>query len=896
MSAMDEPPRPEPEALLAEAAREGRGRLKVYLGMAPGVGKTYEMLAHARRLKEQGVDVVAGIVETHGRAETQALLNGLEVLPRLVTTYRGHELRDFDLNAALARRPSVLLVDELAHTNPPESRHPKRWQDVEELLRAGIDVHTTVNIQHLESLNDVVARITGIRIRETLPDRVLEQADEVELIDLTPEELIGRLREGKVYVPDLAGRARDNFFKPGNLTALRELALRQTAERVDAQMVGYMRRHAIEGPWPAGERLMVCVGNDQLGPYVVREGRRLAETMKAPWVAAHVERPGSVTTPAAEKATEDAMALAERLRARTERLAGADLPGEILSYAKRNNITQIVIGRSRAGWLREALRRSLAQALVRRSEGIAIHIVTPPAAASAGWIGKELTLPGLPAAATAVVGIAAVVGLTFAVEDLRAQSNVALLFLAVVLWSAVGYGLVAALATAILAFLAYNFFFTEPYHTLWVAHWHDIVALLVFLIVAATTGILAGRVRDQMQGARSRIVALQMLYDFARRLGAAKTSDELLHAVVLQAHRLSGRPAVVLLPSNDDIAIRYAWPPEDRLDESALAAARWTLRHAEPAGAHTGTLPSANWHFRPLRTANGAVGVLGVGAEHSPLPHDLAQTLDAMLDQTAVAVERIDFSIEVSRAEAMAETEKFRGALLSSVSHDLRTPLTSILGSITALRRDPSRYDAKAREELLATIEEEAERLDRIVNNLLDVTRLEGGALEVKREWIAVSEVVDSAARRFAGKLGAKRLIRKIAPDVPLLRGDFTLLETTLFNLIDNALKHAVNAAVIEVGASSRGADLLITVTDDGDGIAREHLPRLFDKFYRIRKTDQTPAGTGLGLSICKGLVEAMGGRIDVESPTAAGRGTRFALRFPVEPQPAAAALREAEA
>jgi two-component system sensor histidine kinase KdpD len=880
---MDEPSRPVPEALLAEAAREGRGRLKVYLGMAPGVGKTYAMLEAAQRLQAQGLDVVVGVVETHGRVETETLLAGLEILPRRTLAYRSVALTEFDIDAALARRPKLLLVDEFAHSNAEGSRHPKRWQDVEELIRAGIDVHTTLNVQHLESLNDVVARITGVRMQEVVPDKILDGADDVEMVDLTPQELIERLDAGKVYVAHLADRARDNYFRPGNLSALRELALRRTADRVDGQMLDYMRSRAIEGPWPVTERLMICVGADGLGPSVVRAGHRLAEQLKAPWSALFVERAGAEGSN--ETSVIEALGLAERLGGRAERLTGTDLPGEILRHAKRNNVTQIVVGRSQTNWLKETLRRSLVQALVQRSEGIAVHVLTLKGKAIAPSLFR-FALPRLPAYAVALAGVAAVVALTYAIPDMRTQPNAAMLFLAAVLLSAVRDGHIAGLATAILSFAAYNFFFTEPYFTFSVRHWQDVVTLIVFLVVAAITGTLAGRVRDQVKAARSRMNTLQFFYDFSRRLGAAKTADELLHAVVLQAHRLAGMAGMMLLPGADDLAIRYAWPPEDALENASWAAARWALRHAEPAGAGTETLPNAAWQFRPMRAGKAAVGLLGLRSQGRPLAGELIQTLDAMLDQAAVAIERINFADEVSRAKTMMETERFRNALLSSISHDLRTPLTSILGSVTALRDNPGQYSERSKDDLLATIQEESERLDRFVANLLDITRLESGILDVKHDLILLGEVVDSAARRMEHQLGGKRLVRHLDSRIGMVNGDFGLLDTVLVNLLDNATKHAVGASVIEIHTRLDNGAALIDVVDDGEGIAPEYIPKLFDKFFRIHRTDQTMAGTGLGLAICKGLVEAMGGHIEVQSPVKNARGTRFTVHLPLSAGP----------
>ena len=887
MSEPPEPGRPHPDALLAAAAREGRGRLKVYLGMAPGVGKTYAMLEAARRLRDGGTDVVIGLAETHGRKETQALVEGLELLPRRPILYRGHLLQEFDIDAALARRAALILVDELAHTNPPDSRHPKRWQDVEELLKAGIDVQTTLNVQHLDSLNDVVARITGVRVQETLPDRVLEGADEVELVDLTPAELIDRLNQGKVYMPQVAGTALERFFRPGNLAALRELTLRRMAEQVDEEMVGYMQAHAIDGPWPAGQRILVCVGSGDFGPSLVRHGRRLSDQLGAPWVAVHVEPPGGAPGAAGDR-IEQSIALAGQLNGRVERLAGGDVAGELLRYARRTNITQIVVGRPRPGRLRALFGRSMVQALIERADGIAVHVVTSAAPRRP----RRRPRPARPAVRPylmASAGIAAVIAAAHAVPDLDSLANVSMLLLGVVLFTAVSYGLAAAVFASLIAFLAYNFFFTMPTHTFYVKHWHELIALFLFLTVAIVAGTLAGRVRDQARAGQGRIAALQALYDFARRLGATVRMDDLIHAIVLQTHRLTGRPTMLLLSEDGELVIRHAWPPDDSLDTSAWAAARWALAHGEPAGRGTGTLPSGAWHFRPVRTARGVVAVLGVAGAPPEGDGELARTLDAVLDQAAVAIERISFAADAARVEAMAETERLRNALLSSVSHDLRTPLTSILGSATTLRSGAAGLDAAARDELLATIEEEAERLDRFVHNLLDMTRLESGALEVRREWLDVADAIDSALRRVTKRMSGLRMVRRVAPDLPLMRGDPVLLETVLVNLLDNAAKHAKGATQVAVGAGANDGELVIEVVDDGTGVPAQDLPRLFDKFFTRAGSATREGGTGLGLAICAGFVQAMGGRLRAESPAAHGRGARFVASFAVEKQPAPA-------
>jgi two-component system sensor histidine kinase KdpD len=891
MSRSDEPFRPEPEALLKEAGRSNRGRLKIYLGMAPGVGKTYAMLEGARAAKAAGRHVLVGVVETHGRSETAALLQGLDLLPRRAIGHRGHTLEEFDLAAALARKPDLILVDELAHTNAPDCLHPKRWQDVEELLFAGIDVHSTLNVQHLEGLNDAVARITGVRVRESVPDRILEQADEVELVDITPTALLERLHQGKVYAPELAGRALEKFFNPGNLAALREMALRRTADRVDDQVTGYMRAHGIEGPWPVNERILVCIGRDPASLLSVRAGRRMADQLQAPWIVLHVERPGvPLTLPSDDDPAEVALQLATDLGARVERLADRDLPGAILRFARRGNVSQIIIGRSRSSWLKEILRRSLAHELVRRSNGIAVHVLTqqPIAPARPRW---RLRLPAgwLPWVAS-LAGIALAVLLGQTIPDLDRPGNISMLLLSVVLFSAVTFGRVVAAAASVVAFLAYNFFFLAPMFDFHVAHWADLVTLLIFLIVAAVTGTLAGIVREQAEAAQARIKSTRALYDFSRRLGATFRLDDLLHAVAIHANRVADRQAMVLLAEGAELSINHAWPPEDDLDAAGWGAARWAREHAAPAGYGTDTLPRSDWHFRPMRTKDAVIGVIGIrraGDERGP-SLEMLRSLDAVLDQAAVAIERIAYAEEAAKVEALHATDRLRNALLSSISHDLRTPLTSILGSATTLRQQDTQLDEATRADLLATIEQEADRLDRFVADLLNMTRLEAGALETKADWIDVSDLAESAIRRFAREPRARMVRRKLDPALPLINADFVLLENVLVNLIDNAMKHAAGAGRIEITARTERSRLEIAVTDDGAGISQQALPHLFDKFYSGDRSDNGRAGAGLGLSICKGLVEAMGGTIAVLSPVENGRGARFTLSFAVPQQPIA--------
>lgn len=883
--------RPDPDALLALAEQEKGGKLRVFLGAAPGVGKTYAMLARARALKVDGVDIVIGLVECHGRRETEALLEGLEVLPRRKIEYRGRMLEEFDVDAALARRPKLIVVDELAHTNAPDSRHPKRWQDIEELLDAGIDVWTALNIQHLESLADVVSRITGVAVRETAPDRVLQDAADVILVDITPDELLQRLKEGKVYVPETAKRAIDNFFTARNLTALRELALRRTAERVDDQMVDYLRQNAIEGPWATSERLLVCVGTDRLSEQVVRAGARLATGLNAPWIALHVEQSGDEQDdPERTKRVDDALRLAERLGGEVERISGHDVVEEALRFALRENITQIVIGRSHAGFLARLRGRSLTEEVMRRSAEIAVQVV--PAG------GREPVETRRPSARTpsakfwlgvaaALVSVTLAVGLGWLLDTWLRFPNLSLIFLASVVFCALNFGVESAVAASVLSFLAFDFFFTDPRYEFTIAQPHEILSLLVYLSVAIVTGTLAGRVREQSQNMRTRAQAAQSLFEFSRKLSSAANLDDVLWAAAIHAQKaLDAKCIVLLVPDDGELRVSTAWPPIDRLDAGEGGAARWAFDKAEPAGWRTATLPNVRFQFRPLATTRGVVAVLGVEPQKSdePLSTQAERMLMSILEQTAIAIDRSLLVGESVKAAALEENEKLRTTLLASLSHDLRTPLASITGAVTSLRQLGDRMTAADRQDLLASIEEESGRLSRFVVNLLDMSRIESGAFNPRRELVDIGDVVRYAVERSRKEFPQLTTSVSLERDLPLIRGDANLLSQILFNLLDNAHKYGGDSAAIY--ARRDGSDLILSVTDEGPGVKPADLERIFEKFYRGGRVDGRKAGTGLGLSICRGLVEAMGGTIIAQSPAIRRRGTRIVMRFPVPEQP----------
>src|SRR5262245_20754590 len=708
--------RPSPEALLAAAA-EHRGRLKIFLGAAPGVGKTYEMLTAGRARRKEGIDVVIGIAETHKRAETEALLDGFEIIPRRKVTYRDRTLDEMDIDVVLARKPKLVLVDELAHTNAPGSRHEKRYQDVEELLAAGIDVYATLNIQHLESLNDVVAQITTVRVRETLPDQVIDKADEVELIDLTPKDLIQRLNEGKVYVPEVAQRALGHYFSEGNLTALRELSLRRTAQRVDDQMLTYMQAHAIPGPWAAGERLLVLINEHPTAAGLIRYARRAADRLQARWVALYIQTPRYHQLSEAEKdRVSRTLRLAERLGATAVTLPGRSIAEDVLEYARANNITQIIIGKSRRTRWFELLHGSVVDALVRRSGNIGVHVLT----AETVELQNSARFDHAPAApftvapyliGTALVGVATAIGYVFDRQiDLP---NISMIFIPVVLFSAIRHGLLPALWATLLSTLAYNFFFLEPLYTLTIEDPQNIVALVFLLVTAIIASQLAAQSRAQAQAARRQAASTAALYGFSRKLAGIGNMDDLLWAVAHQIALMLKAHVVLLLPDGDDLIVRTGYPPEDELDEADVAAAKWSWSRGQVAGRSSDTLPGAKRLFLPLRTERGLVGVMGLDRpnESTLLSPDERRLLDALADQAAVAIERIALAAGIDEARVTGETERMRSALLTSISHDLKTPLASIIGSITSLRKFWPTFEEPTREDLLTTVQDDAARL-----------------------------------------------------------------------------------------------------------------------------------------------------------------------------------------
>ncbi|PKR91086.1 two-component sensor histidine kinase [Pleomorphomonas diazotrophica] len=883
--------RPSPDALLESAERETRGRLKIFLGAAPGVGKTYEMLMDGRARRADGTDVVIGVVETHGRLETEALLDGFEIVPRFKLHYRGHDLEEMDLDAIIARRPHLVLVDELAHSNVEGSRHPKRYLDVEELLDRGIDVYTTLNIQHVESLNDVVARITRIRVRETVPDSIIDRADDIEIIDLTPDDLIKRLHEGKVYLPKTATRATANYFSPGNLTALRELALRRTAQRVDDQLVSHMQAHAIAGPWEAGDRVLVCIDEQPRSAALVRYARRQADRLRAPWAAIHVETARSVALAETDKdRVADHLRLAEQLGGEAVTIPGQEVARDILRYAKANNFTHVVVGTPHKGRWRELFEGSASHDLIRWAGDISVHVIsgserTPAPTRTVRTAVPNGTFPVRPYLVSTVY-VAGALAMSVLLDRFLDVRNLALVLLMAVLASAITYGLWPALYACIASAFVFNFFFLEPRYTLTIRDPESVIALVFFLIVAVTASNLAARLHRQAAAARKRARMTDDLYQFSRKLAGTGTLDDVLWATAYQIASMLRLRVVILMPESDTLAVKVGYPPDDTLVDADIAAARWAWDHEQPAGRGAYTLPGAKRLYMPLRTGRTPVGVIGLDNDKpGPLLTPEEQRLfDALADQAAIAIERIQLVADVERARLAAEADRLRTALLSSISHDLKTPLAGILGAAGTLNDYAPSLPETDRTELVSTIIEESERLHRFIGNLLDMTRLESGATQPNASLHFPGDIVGSALRRASRMLSRHRVDVALPSDLPMLKVDAVLFEQVVFNLLDNAAKYAPPASTIAIQGWRDGGHVLLRVVDEGPGIPPDDLERVFDSFYRVRKTDHVPAGTGLGLSICRGFVEAMGGTI-----TAANRtdrpGAVFTIRLPIPSQ-----------
>lgn len=875
--------RPDPDTLLQriteEAGRERRGRLKVFFGFAPGVGKTYRMLQVARDLVDQKVDVVVGAIETHGRYDTGALLLGLEILPPRELEYRGKRLQEFDLDRALARRPKVLLLDELAHTNAQGARHPKRWQDVAELLDAGVDVFTTLNVQHVESLNDVIAQITGVRVRETVPDSILDRANEVELVDIAPEELLNRLRDGKVYLPDQVARALSGFFQHGNLLALRELALRRTAERVDADVLAWRESQGVAATWPTAERVMVCVGPAPASRRVLRAGRRVAAGLRAPWVVAWVESLVPTLSDADRQRLEEHLKLAESLGAQVVRLTGQSVSESLLAYARKANVTRILVGKPTHSRLRDRLRGSLVDDIVRGSGDIDVHVVsgdptpTPelvardPELREATPVGGWLGAAGL-AVATTIVALS--IRAVYAVPDLE------MLYLLAVIVAAVVFGRAPAVLAAALSVAAYDFFFVPPFLTFEVADVRYVLTFVMMFGVGLIAGTLMARIRAQERVAILREEKTRSLLAFSRVLAGQTNPMGAAAALAQHVSELLRMPTTVLLGHTGPLGPAASAPAPFVLAQPDLAVAQWAYEHGQPAGCGTDTLTGSKVLCVPLLTRRVSLGVMALSTQGHVVQSDQRALLDAFTSQTASALERMQLAADAEAASVRAKTEEMRSSLLSTVSHDLRTPLAAITGAATALKDETGPLSEAQRLELTESICDEAARLERLVANLLDMTKLQSGGIVPKRELIPPEELVGSALTRLDEQLRGREVKVSMEPELPLAHVDPVLLEQVLINLLDNAAKYTPAGTAIEVAVRRHHGGLAFEVSDVGPGLMPGEATKVFDKFYR--GTHARSGGAGLGLPICKGIVEAHGGQLMAAPRVGGGVTFRFEL------------------
>ncbi len=861
---------------------QSQGILTVFLGAAAGVGKTYAMLEMARNRMMDNADVVAGWVETHGQPETEALLGQIPAIAPKSSAVLEKDIAEMDLDGILRRRPKIVLVDELAHVNSTGARHARRYQDVEELLAAGIDVYATMDIMRLESLNDMVARITGVVVSQTVPDRILEQAV-IQVVDITPEELIQRLKEGKVHFAEGTAEEMHKFFRPGNINALRELALRQTARRVDRQMETYMQKHAISGPWPAGERVMVCISASPFATQLVRIGSRLADSLQAEWMVAHVDTLRSDPRNETVKNSLNAhFHLAEELGAETMVLPGNDVAEELLRVARKRNITHIVIGKPLRSKLGDLLHGPIVDKVIRGSTGIGIHIY-PGESQQFRYESRKPAGRSFSAVPFAwiVLMVLALTILLKPLSPLLGQVNIAMLYLLPVLFSAVIWGPEYAALAAVMGMLAFDFFFVPPTFSFLVANIHYLLSFIVFLLVALMTGTISGRLRQHVTHAHQREARTAALYALSRAIAATNEMEQVLEHVARKVAEIAESQVAIWLPDDQGIlAMRASAGLQQNggLDESESPVPRWAFEHGMIAGGGTETLAWAKWTYVPLQTEQGTAGVLAVRLqEEEPLmASERRQMLEAFASLAAVGINRIQLVERARAADLLKESERLHNALFNSISHELRTPLTSIMGAVTGLLDDNLSFSPPDRADLLLNIKQGAMRMNRLVNNLLDMARLESGHLQLKRDWCDAQDIIGVAIRRCE-TARSHPLRVDIEWNLPLIHVDFVLIEQAIVNLLDNAAKYSPPNEAISIGVRRKDGRLEFAVVDSGPGIPDEDKKLIFDKFYRLR-TSHHVGGTGLGLTICKGIIEAHGGEIWAEDNDGGGTALTFAL------------------
>jgi len=883
--------RPDPDELLdravSEEERQRQGKLNIFFGAAPGVGKTYAMLGAARKKRAEGIDIVVGIVETHGRKETEALLDGLEILPSRIQPHRGRDILEFDIDAALARRPSLIIIDELAHTNTPESRHKKRWQDVQELLIAGISVYTTVNVQHLESLNDIIRQITGVIVRETLPDSFLDRADEIELIDLPPDDLLQRLKEGKVYIPEQAEKAMENFFRKGNLIALRELALRRTAEQVDEQMESYRRDAGVREIWPAAERILVCIGPNPRSIRLIRAARRMAAGLRAEWIAVHVEASSRIRPSQDDlKLLAEHMRLAESLGAQTATLTGQKASEEILNYATQRNVSKIIVGKPTHPRWKDKLLGSLLDEIIRGSGDIEIYVITGDAAEAPVKHGASAHQPKIKPKewywSLGAVALSTTLGRLM--SPYFDRTDIAMIYLLGIVITSTRTGRWPAFAATLLSVAAFDFFFVPPFFTFAVNDTRFVVTFGIMFVVAYVTTRLTLQIREQAEASRKRERSTAALYALSRKLAQERKKDRIFDVATKHISEVFQSQIVILvLDEKGELAVSETRVGTFAVDRKEKSVARWAFDNRHTAGLGTDTLPGAKAIYLPMVASSGAVGVVGVLPEDAKRrfdPEDI-HFLESFVNQTAMAMERVMLAKEAHEERLKTEAQNVRNTFLSSVSHDLRSPLAVVAGAASTLLEKDTSLDRSDRLELLHTIHEETDRLERIIRNVLNLTRLDSGTITVHKEWQPLEEIIGVVLNRFADRFRERFLELKIPPDLPLIPFDTLLMEQVLSNLLENALRHTPAGTPVEITVTPQKSAVMIEIADRGSGIPAQEEEAIFKKFTRGTHTQM---GAGIGLAICRVIVEAHGGRIWVENRPDGGAAFKFVI--PVEGTP----------
>ena len=884
------------EFILKKMQKENRGKLTVFLGAIAGVGKTFSMLKAAHEQFDKGQDIVIGWIETHGRKETEALVAGLPAIEPLSLPYNGKAMKELNLDAILIRRPQIVLVDELAHTNVEGARHVRRYQDVEELIDAGIDVYTAVNIQHIESLNDVVAQITGIKIRETVPDYVIEKADTVQLIDISPEVLIERLRDGKIYIPEQAKLALQQFFRQGNISALREMSLRFTAQRVDKDLSEYMEDHRIKGPWPASGRVMVCLSGSPFSAQLIRAANRLATGLRSEWIAVHIEAE-KMDFPTGDKERDSIaknMRLAEDLGAKTMTVIGENITDEMLSLARKQNITAIVIGKPKHRKLVDFFRGSIVDTIIRNCGDINVYVVQGKDETGENFAKNKIKrMESALTYGQVFLSVAMVFFITafgWCLKEELQVINIAFLYILPVLFSAIWWGRWASYLCAITGMLALDFYFIEPIMTFSIGDVRYIWSLVIFLLLSALIGGRTDELKKESRQARQQEKSTRALYEFSRDIVAVTDRGIIAASLAKQAGETIERKVLVLLADEKmQMKNEFSYDPEKGiinknpekmlLSDAEVAVAAWVYKNKQPAGCSTDTLPGGKYMYVPIYSQTEVYSVLGIDLERETLTPAEYRLVNAWARLAAVAMERVQLADKARRADMLIETDKLRSALFNSISHELKTPLSAILGSVSTLLENDEYYKKEDRLELLSNIKDGSLRMERLIANLLDTARMESGMMKLKLDWCDLEDIVGTALRRMQGLLKYHHMKVEVESDLPFIKGDCVLLEQVFVNLIDNAIKYSEPQSEIRICLKKSSACVEISFVDEGVGVPQGDLNKIFSKFYRVEQPKKV-SGTGLGLSICKGIIEAHSGKIFASNRS--GGGTMIQITLPV--------------